>query len=428
MITKVVELKGFRRFLEIQDLDFNNSKVVVIFGENGSGKTTISRILKFLAENNKKGLEKLKHDNSKILKVILEFENGNQIKCVPKDSKGNLQINGDFPFKLEVFNIDFINENIYLGNKVDADIKNNLFKFIFGKHEVNIQKKLDEITNDVREIDKEIKEKKREILNLAQIKGNEFEDFINLDIEESLGSLKSEKANLEKSLKEQKQKYEIEKLDTLSEVDLNSLHSLVKDLKKVCQISLSELESKAKDKLEKHLKLIGENKKEWLRKGLEIKKVIKEDVCPFCGQELLDDSLIKEYEVIFNEEYTNLIKRIEDLYKKINSFSLSYIVKDISSNDRLIQKWSKYIEDLEIPKIEDLESIEKEIKSELEKTLENKKEKIFIVQSNFKNLNEKIEELNEKIKSYNDDMKNLNQKIEKFKEKLEFSDINDLNY
>ncbi|WP_456466160.1 AAA family ATPase [Persephonella sp.] len=427
MITEIKEIIGFRRFLEIKNLEFGNSKIVIFFGENGSGKTTISRILKLLAKKDKEGLQKLKHDNGRILKMVIKCENEDEVKCIPKNNGENIEIYGDFPFKVEVFNIDFINENIYLGNRVDADIKNNLFKFIFGKHQVDIQKKLDEISNDIKEIDKKIKEKKQEILRLAQIKEREFEDFIKLSTKKSLDTLKSNKVYLEKSLKEQKQKHEIEKLNILSEVNLNSLYSLVKDLKKVCQISLLELESKAKGKLEEHLKIIGKKKKEWLREGLEIRKYIEANICPFCGQEVLDSSLVNEYEVIFNEEYVNLIRKIENLYKDISRFSLSYIVKDISSNDRLIQRWSKYVEDLEIPKINNLENIEKEIKSELEEILEGKKEKIFVVYDKFKNLDKKIEKLDKKIKSYNDEIKKLNQKIEKFKEKLKIGNIDKLN-
>jgi len=422
MIINIKELIGFRRFLKIKNLDFESSKVVIFFGENGSGKTTLSRLLKFLDEEDTDRLRKLKHDNGKVLKAIIECAES-QVKCIPKDDEGNIKLDGKFPFKVEVFNIDFVNENIYLGNKVDADIKNNLFKFVFGKHQVNIQKKLDEITNKIREIDKNIKEKKQEIIKSAQIREYEFEDFINLNANESLDSLKSEKVKLEKSLKDQERKCEIKKLDMLSELNLSSLNSLIKELKDVCRTSLSELEEKAKGRFEKHLRIIGKKEKDWLRKGLEIKQFMKENICPFCGQELNDSSLIKEYEVIFNEEYVKLIEQIEKLSKEINKFSLSYIIKNISNNDNLIQKWTQYIENLEIPRIEKIETIEEKIKTEFESILNSKREKIFISLNSFEKLDEKINELKEIITSYNSHVKNINQKIERFKQQLEIDNI-----
>ncbi len=427
MITCIKELKGFRRFFDIKDLNFDNSEVVIFFGENGSGKTTLSRLLKLLYEKDEVGILRLKHDKGKFLKAVIECEGESQIRCIPANDKGNIRIDGNFSFEIEVFNIDFINENVYLGNKVDADIRNNLFKFVFGKHRVNIQKKLDEITNRLREIDKDIRREKQEIIKLARIREHELEDFIKLNVGETLDFLESERVRLKKALKDQKRKQEIRKLDTLSKLNLSSLDLLIERLKHVSQTSLSELGEKAKGRFKEHLKIIGEKEKDWLRKGLEIKSSMTENICPFCGQELYDDSLIKEYEVIFNEEYIKLIKQIENLSKEISKFSLSYIVKTISNNDNLIQKWNQYIENLEIPKIEEIEAIEEEIKAEFERILGYKKEKIFIPFSDFEELDKKINKLKERIDSYNNHIEDLNQRIEGFKQRLETSSIDELN-
>jgi len=91
MIINIKELIGFRRFLKIKNLDFESSKVVIFFGENGSGKTTLSRLLKFLDEEDTDRLRKLKHDNGKVLKAIIECAES-QVKCIPKDDEGNIKL------------------------------------------------------------------------------------------------------------------------------------------------------------------------------------------------------------------------------------------------------------------------------------------------------------------------------------------------
>ncbi len=413
MLEGIQEIKGIKRFYDVNNINFGSSKIIIFFGENGSGKTTLSKLLKALHDKDTERVSSLKHDEGRFIKTNLIFNNGNCVDCIINDNAK--RINGEFPTALEVFNIDFINNYVYLGNEVSADQKSNLYKFVFGEHQVQLQQEIDEILGKIKELNTKIKEKEDELIKIAHIPKEEIENFVKMDVKESVQDLENRINQLNIKLKNVQENEYIHQLGTLEPISTKDAKKLVSNVKSICVESLENLQTKTLKRFNEHLHVIGNDKREWLGEGFQILKNKNIDVCPFCGQDIKTNELIREYETAFNKEYINFVRRIDELSKQINRFSFSYMVETVNKNDELVQKWSKYIQHLEVPNLEDLQNVERNMKDALINLLENKRQNIFIPLDNFSEIDSLLQGLKEKIELYNDKVKEINKRINEFK-------------
>jgi len=424
MLEKIQEIKGIKRFYDVNNINFGSSKIIIFFGENGSGKTTLSKLLKALHDKDTERVSSLKHDEGKFIKTNLIFNNGNCVDCIINDNAK--RINGEFPTALEVFNIDFINNYVYLGHEVTADQKSNLYKFVFGEHQVQLQQEIDEILEKIKELNTKIQEKEAELIKLAHIPKEKVENFVKMNVKESIHDLENRINQLNIKLKNVQENEYIHKLGTLEPISTKDAEKLVSNVRSICVESLENLQIKTLKRFKEHLHVIGSDKREWLKNGYQLVKGKKLNICPFCGQDIRENSLIQEYEVAFNEEYIAFTKRLDKLSNQINQFSLSYIIEIVNRNDKLIQEWSKYTDGLEIPQLRNIQQLEKEIKNEIVHLLEEKRKNIFISINNFEKINFLLQQLNHQVNSYNINVKNINAQIAKFKENLSKESTSDI--
>lgn len=155
MIKKIIKIKGVGKYLDYKinrtlwDGEFN--KETVIYGENGTGKTTLTLILKSLTGNNNLILKKKSFGYSSDQEItILDSSNTSYEFKNSKWDKFNLNI--------EVFDIHFIEDNIYTGSIHQKNSQSNLFEIIVGKEGLELKKKSDDIYK-LRENNRKIRRK-----------------------------------------------------------------------------------------------------------------------------------------------------------------------------------------------------------------------------------------------------------------------------
>ena len=358
----------------------------------------------------------MKHDNGNFIKTVLRFEDDSCIECIINEEIE--RIDGKFPLPLEVFNVDFINQYIYLGHEVTADHKNNLYKFVFGEHQVQLQKQIDEKIEEIKEINNQIKVKKAELTKITHISIDKIEDFVGMNVQETIQDLEKQISDLRIKLENLRENEYINKLSKLKPIDIKNVEDLVSKVKNACMASLKELHSTTLKRFKEHIQILGEDKRKWLKEGFQTIKSKNLNICPFCGQDIKANELIKEYEMAFNEEYISFIRSLDKLSEQINQFSLSYIIKIVNQNDELIQKWSEYISDLNIPQLGDIHQIEKEIKHELTHLLDQKRQNVFISLDNFSKIDFLLQSIVQQVGSYNVKVGEINRQIEEFKQGL----------
>lgn len=114
----------------------------IIYGENGAGKTTLAILLTSLAGN-----DRLLKEKEKIGSQV-----GQKVKVLMGDNSiatySSSAWNRHHP-EIEVFDVHYIEDNVYIGSSLQAKTRNNLFQIVAGDEGIKLNKKLEELHNDL---------------------------------------------------------------------------------------------------------------------------------------------------------------------------------------------------------------------------------------------------------------------------------------
>lgn len=348
MSIHIRKISKFNSFCGLNDinLDYEFKDYNVLFANNGSGKTSVTRALELLIHRNSH-ISKYQTINSSVSPNI-EFELSDR-----KVSINSTDTLPQLPFKIEVYNSDFLQDNAPLNKE-------------FGL------KKLDDETivlegsgvgEETQEIEKLNKEKKEAEERLNQI-GN-FKDIDNInkdaDIKKELINIENADKDIEKvrknitstSIQIRLDDFEIQKeqINDISKFnyddkklvriqkDFDELDIAMKKFDSLGEIFLPKLIYKNKkddfnwlfnfdvekeagevsEKVKLHISNIG---RKFIEDGM---KIVDDNTCPFCTQPI-ENGIIGEYTNYFNESI-----------KRFNSLSSSVEVELIDE----VKKWDE---------------------------------------------------------------------------------------
>lgn len=279
-------------------LDFS-----LIFGENGSGKSSICEILKSLSQN--QDFQSCSPD-----KVEIEIKNGsNQIYKFENGSWLPNQINkNNFLF----FDVDFISGNVH----THGDRSNQQ-----GKHSQNSGKMIIDLDDRANQLKALVQDRKEESENFIKINSaildktfssdeidlfNFYKDKNREEIEGELIRIQNDKSNLETdlaSLQKIYQKYsqigQIVTINYISESFLISNKDVYSEIfsREIKEKSQYQTDGKIKQHFERHKRLIERIKD-------EIPQDYKNDNCPLCMQPLsAATEFIEYYRSVFDQTY-----------------------------------------------------------------------------------------------------------------------------
>ncbi|AEN73390.1 hypothetical protein Rhom172_1468 [Rhodothermus marinus SG0.5JP17-172] len=282
----------------------------LIYGWNGTGKTTLGRILRCL--------EKRTEPQGKVKVVIDESEiSGDQFP--------------EFELPIRVFNRDFINENVFpVGGGALPPI------FVLGEKSVQKQKeverlkkkraeaqsKLDSARNTRKkaenELDKFCIDRATVIRDTLRSSGkNRYNNYdkskFRKDAEEmaAAGDGSTHRLSDDEREKLLAQIHEAPK-EKLEEIrySLPNLEKIVQDISKILQTTVA---SAAIEALKDDPKLA-----EWTREGLALHRDRKSDRCLFCEQPLPKDRLAA-LEAHFNRKYERFLQQIDEKIQWLDS-------------------------------------------------------------------------------------------------------------
>lgn len=342
-MSKIKQIRNIKNLGIIENFQWhqglnNFEKQNLIFGWNGTGKSTFSRIfrnfeLKEIADKCKKYQE---------AQYKITFEDGTEINHSDLESYDYLR----------VFNKDFVEESIFRKDGKSSPI------FYLGKQKIELTKEREE----KKELEKEFRKQNGKLITLNSDKEslaqksakhikdiflgvktlqhyykNHFEDdFKNLKKEVSEGrlsidSLKIEVTEFDEKLKEFRA---TEKLaDTFSKLS-NNLQTLSEEyLLKVETDFLNKTVSLSQNiqKLDKDFNL-----KKWTETGLEIHKNKNSTVCEFCEQDL-PSKLIERLESYFNTEYKVLSQAVELEIARLESLKVQGKLQQIEDYNDILE-------------------------------------------------------------------------------------------
>lgn len=134
-IQRLISVGKFRNYTTAGDVCFQ--KLTMIYAKNGIGNTTLSTVIRSLATLKPELVRNRKSTNS-TTPIAAQIT---QRDSLSNDTSHNLGANGwsnPFP-NIEVFDIHFVNENVYSGFEFSKEHKEELYNFVLGQQAVALQ-------------------------------------------------------------------------------------------------------------------------------------------------------------------------------------------------------------------------------------------------------------------------------------------------
>lgn len=385
-IKSISQVGLFSNFPNGASLGFG--RLTFIYGFNGYGKSTICDIFKSLSKSEAALIEGRRSipGDSNAQRIKISVSDGESEKLL-EFKNGRWDAN-NYSKRIEVFNTNFMYDNVFTGMSIERKNKENLTEFILGAESVAIARELENCKKSLGENKRRIKE-----VIPAYVRGkgvNEVKNFVDLVVEKAIIDLKEEKLKKETEKKHlevnQKNRSTLllmkEPLDLVEpsfEVALKELY----DINRLLQKDFEDLNEKALSKLRDHIKEnLGDSAdaEEWVHKGLLLSGLDITDSaknCPFCGRSLLNGmELISTYQAYFNIEYT---KFIDDLNKEVKNDFRRDLNKQLSNVLLICKDYSDKLKDANYNDlIGNLETIKSEV-DEKEDALESKLKEIRLL-------------------------------------------------
>ncbi len=442
MAINIKKIKSFKAFCGLDTIEMGEFKHYnVIFGNNGCGKTSLTRAFELLIPKNKH-IEKYRTiSTDESPSIEFECEKGSY-KIEPNSDIG-------VPFKVEIYNSDFLHNNAPLnsefglkklddgtiileGSVLGEETKEiNQLKDFREKVEKRQKKIKDENDtentliakqeSEIKKYDKEIEKIRKEMTSktiqiaLDEIGINNFykvsKDKFKYQ-EDKLKDLEKDFNELDEAMK---------KFDGLKEMELPKDDQTIKDkLKSLFSFDIDKEAGQVSEKIKEHISKVG---REFIEKGMKLQKEMPDNACPFCTQKIPHE-IIQEYTSYFNEsvetfnqcslKMSGTLKNILDQWnikEILQSFEKfePFMKKDFSKNKESLKNALKQIKVL-------LEKLQKEVDKKEgvknEKKFQEIDKELLEIQENIqqcvgetgKILNQKKEQ-EEKLKKLKTDLK-----------------------
>lgn len=392
MITKISKVKSLASFSnycwddETPEFTKNN----IVFGYNGSGKTTISNILFLFSESSQSEKDELLSEISNNIEDV-EIE-------LQLDSEKIKYSKGDYSKKIYTFNRYFVSKHIYNGATTNCKLfddkvitSEQLKNPAINKLEQEIIKKNDEKNKleaektTYEEGFETIRKQKSKIFN-EKVGSKRITNW-NIPDAKPKGDVVESEKKLEKLFIE----YELSQNQEDIQKDIIALKaikysSLFFDVESYKVVIKTDLNITSREKVESRLKSYSnyklkkaENISDWFEDGLEIlnqNNINKLEECPLCHNKVLLQSLIEEYQSFFNDDYkklsSELISYENSLKQLLNNYSSNSEL--LSSADTLLKKYTDFIKDEYKPSSLNLKTLQNQTQIVFNEISEKKKD------------------------------------------------------
>jgi wobble nucleotide-excising tRNase len=358
-IEKLISIGKFRNYQASGDVAFK--KLTLFYGDNGGGKTTLTAIIRSLTQNKPELIRRRKSTNQTIAQTAQIIER-NQSGDTYHTYNATTGWNSPLP-DIEIFDIHFVNENIYSGFDFNDEHKKQLHQFVIGAVGVAIQQQIEQ--------NKIAKAASRQIqATLVQQIIQQVGSNLTTELIPAFLTIPATQAN------------NIDQLIATAEAALISANanSIIQTLQPLSQLSpiisgidfptlLTDLQTTSQAIQDTTLRtlfathcqdLLDNNidgPENWLKTGyayLESKQENLTDespaylLCPFCQQSLSNNiDIIKAYTIQFNDEFNSLVQRIQAHLISLQSFNLETAIQGLNNinqiNSGRITSWSVHL-------------------------------------------------------------------------------------
>jgi wobble nucleotide-excising tRNase len=349
------------------------SKVTLVFGENGWGKSTIADILRSLTTDDPRilcGRETLASaGNQKVVLLIdgrqAEFDGARWQGVCPK---------------VAVYDQIFVNQNVFSGDTVSHDHLKRQYGLVVGEAGVRLMREIISLDAESRDINAAIRKSERALqaaVTTLGLTNATVDQFVALGADNNIDELIAEK---EKQVQRAARTDEIKKTALPEGIPLPSE---AEPFRAALTDTIEGVADDAYQRMRAHIEshrstALGQGSlthEGWLEAGLAFKP---DDPCPYCGQVLRDRVLVDAYQSFFSEAYktrAQKIKRFRATLQRHSNGEFAGAVRQALRNvDAVATTW-KTLAEVKPPDITFPEDALKELRAsaeELDKVFEAK--------------------------------------------------------
>ncbi len=413
MFQKINSVKNIGRFYDVNFKDMPGSSLslkqfTLIYADNGTGKSTFSTILKSLWQNDPQRLIEKKTIGAKG-----ESEISLQISHRTYTFK-NRQWNKTPDIAIEIFDEEFVVKNVFSPSGVELENRRELFNYIvLGEENVAKVEEVKRLHTSIKgELKNNIETAERKLTGKAEIPDiKTLDNITELDndkleaLKKSVGENEIVIKNVEHITKEKK----LDKIHNFEEIPYQE----------TIATDLTSLSFSAQYKA--HVKAHNE----WIKDGMEILKSRNDESCPFCFQDIQENSAIATYQTLFSEEYEALRSQVGEQIKSTERIYSDAVIKNVislvKSNAERCAFWHKMDKEISESLVLDISLHEavNMFKSSLNSLLKRKKDNLLEVispnQIELQGLNQATA-FKSAINTYNAAIEDLNTKIQAVKD------------
>ena len=434
-ITRIKQINNIGTYKNSGNERINLKPFTFIYAANTYGKTTFCDIMRSLKTNDISYINNRRRigikDSEKCL-VSLTIDNDN----IDYDGeKWIVPVGNNIRNYLEIFDISFVNENVFTNFKIEHKNKESFTSFILGERGVELAKTLAYLEQTLSDKEQEFKENKAKLdkklkdIAFDDIKKQKYNDNFK-DTECLLISVAEEIKKLSNQLSEIDKIKSIKKIDSIN-VDQSKLRELINTTKEICafkhDIDLTQLKKRVEDIREETAGLSDQ----WYKDGI---KSIKTK-CPLCGNIITDNERIKILSEYFSEIIITFLDKVEkcqnEIIRNFKERSIaSNLIKFAQQKDLIIPYFNG---NSDLPSalnesFKQLTKIANDISSFVEKSKEELESNLLIKLSSVNNVDFEfsksatlltyLDEMDSILSIMNEQINDFNQNFKEYQEKL----------
>ncbi|MCX6178679.1 MAG: AAA family ATPase [Chlorobiales bacterium] len=426
MINKVERLTSIGKFRNYQAAgQVNFHKLTLIYGDNGGGKTTLTSVFRSLTTNKPEIVRSRISTNHIAPQAAQITQTGTPNIFHTFGTAG-----WTTPFaNIEIFDIHFVNDNIYSGFDFNDEHKKQLHQFVIGAQGLAIQNQIEQ--NKAAKATSRQNQANIEQQLIQQVGNNLTADLIT-----SFLTIPATQANgidqqitaAEAALASANANSIIQTLQTLSPLTRITLcrdfASLITDLQTTSQaIQNATLEALFSN----HCQDLADNgldgPENWLQRGfayVESKQAANVHTisCPFCKQTIDGNvEILNAYIGKFNAEFNALVQRLQLHSTSLQSFNLDAAIQAINNinqtNTGRITSWAIHLPNTVQPPTFNIIADEAVLRAEFQSLIASLQQKIqnptiavatdtaTVFQSSGQTINTNIDSYNQSVTTYN---------------------------
>ncbi len=332
MLERIQHIRGVGPFAEFKvgnDHDLRIAPLTVIHAHNGRGKSTLADILRSLGNGDPTVFRARR-------RLGAGAEPGATVRVLGKPiSFAAGAWTGTAP--IEVFDENFISDNIYSGLDVGTDQLRNLARLVIGAKGVVLAKRSDAFAKEIQDLHIE----QRHLAKVIQpkIEGMEISEFCGLstveDADAAITTAETTVARLSAA----------ESIRTRVAFAAPVLRQLEIDkLERFLATTVATISAEARRRVEAQTSALGAGAEVWLAEGLRFGA---RPACPFCTQPTEGVGIIDQYEAYFGREYADHRDAVAKSRTKLDGLygpeAQKLAVLAVTAQETLRTFWSQHV-------------------------------------------------------------------------------------